>query len=257
MELVGLGVDGQGETEKPVQEGGDDDFNHQGGDNDTRDQGREVMDGGDEEDQLVTYHCVQGSRQGRHAPDILWIGKNDKERSFIWQGKRIHDIYLRYLDEGLLTVLVRCMMNVAMKVIINWLVDYLSSKLKMEDAFQAFEAGKLEVTFKGGRVNREHLVSSFPDHSMFLLCRGALPQEFKGHAGRVWQCSVCKRSDNKRTNAIRKKCTSKNGKHKCYFDDNQFDKLGDHGATEAGKPLYLPRDSQTAIASPRQVSAYF
>ena len=115
------------------------------------------------------------------------------------------------------------------KVIVDWVVDFLATKLKMGDTLETLQSGQLHVNFKGGRVNGENLVSSFPDKSMLLLSRGTLPQEFKGHAGQVWQCSVCKCSDNKRTNIIRKKCTSKNGKRKCYFDDNMFNKLGDQG----------------------------
>ena len=120
---------------------------------------------------------------------MLWIGKKDKEGSFIWQGKCIHDAYFRYLK---------------VKVLVDWLVDYLARKLKMGDALDTLEAGQLEVNFKEGRVDRERLVSS-SDCSMFLLSRGALPE--------VRQCSMCSRSDNKRTNIIRKKCSSKNGKH--------------------------------------------
>ena len=117
---------------------------------------------------------MQGARQGRDALDILWIERKDEEGTFIWKGKSIQDIYLRYLDEGLLTVHVRCTVSVSMKVIIEWFVDYLAKKLKMEDALQALEVGKLEVTFKAGRVDGKHPVSSFLDRLMFLLCRGAL-----------------------------------------------------------------------------------
>ena len=118
---------------------------------------------------------------------MLWIGKKDKEGSFIWQGKCIHDAYFRYLK---------------VKVLVDWLVDYLARKLKMGDALDTLEAGQLEVNFKEGRVDRERLVSS-SDRSMFLLSRGALPEEFQGHAGRVWQCSMCSRFDNKMLDDVR------------------------------------------------------
>ena len=101
---------------------------------------------------------------------------------FLCKGKKIQDIYLLYLDQGLLNVHVRATVNVSMKVIIHCFVNTLAENLKMEDALQAFEVGKLEVTYKAGRVDEKHLVSSFPDRSMFLLCRGSLSQEFKGHA---------------------------------------------------------------------------
>ena len=118
------------------------------------------------------------------------------------EGKNIQDIYLRYLDQGLLTVHVRATVNVSMKVIITYFVNNLAKNLKMEDALQAFEAGKLEVTFKAGRVDEKHLISSFPDRAMFMLCRGSISQEFKGHAGKVWQCSIYNHSDNKRTSIL-------------------------------------------------------
>ena len=145
----------------------------------------------------------------------------------------------------------RCTVNVSMKVIIEWFVDYLAKKLKMEDALQALEVGKLEVTFKAGRVDGKHPVSSFLDWLMFLLCRGALSLEFKGHAGKVWQCSVCNRSGQQEGEHYREEVHFVEWKHKCFFGDDQFDKLGDHGTTKAGRPLYLPIDSQTA--SPTQV----
>ena len=241
-------------------QGGDDEFGeggyHQGGDVDIG-AGGDLLGGdgdqGGDDEELI--HWMQGARQGKDAHDVIWIGKRDETGTFLWKGKQIRDIYLRYVNQGLQTVHVRATVDVSIKLIIHCFVNHLAKNLNMEDALLAFQAGQLEVTFKAGRVDEMHLISSFPDWAMFLLCRGSLAQEFKGHGGKVWQCSICNHSDNKRANIIRKKCTSKNGKHRCLFDEDQNDKLGDHGKTKAGKPLYLPKDSQTA--SPTQVSASF
>ena len=83
--------------------------------------------GGDEEDQ-VDIHCLQGSRQGRVAQYILWIGKKDEEGSLIWQGKRILDLYFRFLNDGLLTLHVWCTVDVKIKVVVDWVVDFLATK---------------------------------------------------------------------------------------------------------------------------------
>ena len=126
-----------------------------------------------------------------------------------------------------------------LKVLIDWLVDHLNKKLKMGDALEALRAGQLHVNFEGGRVSGEILVSAFPAKSMFLLSRGKLAEEYRGHRGRVWQCQLCSRADSKRNNVIKARCTSKNGKHRCYFDEDQLAKLGDHAASKGGRPMYL------------------
>ena len=126
---------------------------------------------------------MQGARQGRDALDILWIGKKDEEGTFIWKGKNIQDIYLRYLEEGLLTVHVRCTVNVSMKVIIEWFVDYLAKKLKMGDALEALRAGQLHVNFEEGRVSGENLVSAFPAKSMFV---SEAPLSIRSFATESW-----------------------------------------------------------------------
>ena len=139
-------------------------------------------------------------------------------------------------------------------MLIDWLVDYLAKKLKMGDALEALRAGQLHVNFEGGQVSGENLVSAFPAKSMFLLSRGKLAEEYRGHRGRVWQCQLCSRSDSKRNNVIKQRCTSKNGKHRRFFDEDQSAILGNHAARKGGKPMYLPRDSQPAIAQPTPVS---
>ena len=94
--MVARGSEGQGQPAKD--QGGDDDIGEggdpQGGDNDLQ-------------EEVVEAECVQGSRHGRDADDVLWIGKRDAEGTFIWQDQNIQDVYLRYLDEGMLTVQVR------------------------------------------------------------------------------------------------------------------------------------------------------
>ena len=198
---------------------------------------------------MVTYQCMQGSGQGRDADDVLWIGEKDEGGSFLWKGKRIHDVYFRYLNEGLQTIHVRCTVDVKAKLIVDWVVDLLANKLKMGDALEALQAGELEINLRGARINGETLVSSFPIKSLFLLSRGPLPDEYTQHKGCVWQCQHCGNADTKRGNIMRAKCKSKSGRHKFFFKDQQV-KLGDHPSTKGGKPLYLPRDSQPAIAQP-------
>ena len=81
----------------------------------------------------MVIHCVQGSSHGKDAEDIIWIGKLDPEGTFMWQGKRIMDLYFRYLNEGLITLQVRCTVDMKLKVLIDWLVNYMAAKLKMGD----------------------------------------------------------------------------------------------------------------------------
>ena len=97
------------------------------------------------------------------------------------------------------------------------------------------------------------MLSSYPDRSMFLLSRGPLGEDYHGHQGWVWQCGDCGAANTKRGNVMRQKCKSRSGRHKLFFED-QPDKLGDHPRTKAGKPLYLPRDSEPAILPQVQVS---
>ena len=174
----------------------------------------------------------------------------------MWHGRVIHDLYFRYMNQGRLTLHVRCTVDTKLKVLIDWVVDHLKNKLNEGDALEALRAGQLHVNFEGGQVSGETLVSVFPAKSLFLLSRGKLAGEFTRHKGRVWQCKLCNRADSKRNNIIKTKCTSKNGKHSCYFDQSQPAKLGDHVSSKGGKPLYLPSYSQPAIAQPAPVISF-
>ena len=121
---------------------------------------------------------MRGSKHGKDAEDVIWIGQIDAEGTFIWQGKSIQDLYVRYLDEGLLTLHVRCTVDVKLKDLIDWVSDYLATKLKMGDALEALRAGQLHVNYEGGPVSGENLVSAFPSKSMFLLSRGQLAEKY-------------------------------------------------------------------------------
>ena len=120
---------------------------------------------------------------------------------------------------------------------------------KVEKATSTTKAETVTLTTK-----EENLVSAFPAKSMFLLSHGKLAEDNRGHRGRVWQCQLCSCADSKRNNVIKQKCTLKSGKHRCYFNEDQLAKLGDHAPSKGGKPLNLPRDSQPAIAQPTPVS---
>ena len=194
--MVAPGSEGQGKVEQPAKDqGGDDDIGEGGEDQIGGDLGGEGDKGG-------VYSLGAGRETGQRCPGHPLDREEGRGGDVPLEGKNIQDIYLRYLDQGLLTVHVRATVNVSMKVIITYFVNNLAKNLKMEDALQAFEAGKLEVTFKAGRVDEKHLISSFPDRAMFMLCRGSISQEFKGHAGKVWQCSIYNHSDNKRTSIL-------------------------------------------------------
>ena len=156
----------------------------------------------------------------------------------------------------MLTLLVRVTVDLPINVLVTWVAEFMAHKLKLEGALQALRAvpSQLHVNHLGARIeDGGKMVSSYPDRAMFLLSRGPLGEEYQGHQGWVWQCGNCGAANTKRGNVIRQKCKSRSARHKFFFDD-QPDKLGDHPRTKAGKPLYLPQDSEPAILPRVQVS---
>ena len=117
----------------------------------------EAEHGGDDdlEEEVVEAECLQGSRHGRDAHDILWIGKRDAEGTFIWRDQNIQDVYVRYLDEGMLTVRVRVTVDFPINVLVTYVAEYRAHKLELEHALQALAAvpSQLHVNHLGARCS--------------------------------------------------------------------------------------------------------
>ena len=83
---------------------------------------------------MVEAECIQGSRHGKNADDVLWIGQRDAEDTFIWRDQKIQDVYLRYLDEGMLTLQVRVTVDLPINALVTWVAEFMAHKLKLEGA---------------------------------------------------------------------------------------------------------------------------
>ena len=80
------------------------------------------------EEMKRTWRCItawwaQSRAERPISDDIIWISQLDPEGTFMWHGRVIHDLYFRYMDQGLLTLHVRCTVDTKLKVLIDWVVD--------------------------------------------------------------------------------------------------------------------------------------
>ena len=74
--------------------------------------------------------CLQGSRHGRDAHDVLWIGKQDAEGTFIWRDQQIQDAYVHYLDKRMLTLHIRVTVDLPINVMVAWVAEYMAQKTR-------------------------------------------------------------------------------------------------------------------------------
>ena len=81
----------------------------------------------------------------------------------------------------------------------------------------------LFLTFKGEVQTGLDLLSTYPEKSLFLMSKGPLPDQFKNHQGKLWQCDgKCGKAQDRRDNIFKdKKC-----KHKILFDRDQPNGMG-------------------------------
>ena len=83
---------------------------------------------------------------------------------------------------------------------------------------------KLFLTFKGEVQTGIDLLSTYPEKSLFLMSNGPLPDKYKNHQGKLWQCTGrCDKGQDLRYNVSRdKKC-----KHQILFDTDQPKSMGE------------------------------
>ncbi len=92
----------------------------------------------------------------------------------------------------------------------------------------------LFITFKGKDQTGLDLLSTYPEKSLFLMSNGPLPDKYKNHQGKLWQCSgKCGKAQGRRDNiSSDKKC-----KHKMLFDRDQPNGMGQHSTRDKHTPV--------------------
>ena len=182
-------------------------------------------EGGEEiEDMRKVIRCKQGTRQGEKCTDILWVGNVDDEGNFILR-RNIKDYFFKYIPEGYQTIMVRTTVEVPISMIVEWVCEFFAKKLGKPEPWNCI-GKELVLNFKGvSQPGGQHLVSTYPQNSLFLLSKGPLPEELKNHQGKLWQCTgMCGKAQDRRDNIFSdKKC-----EHKVLFDRDQPNGLGDH-----------------------------
>ena len=91
------------------------------------------------------------------------------------------------------------------------------------------------------------MISTYPEQSLFLLSKGALPEQFKHHQGKLWECiGKCGKATNRRADITRdkRKC-----QHKILFDEDQPNGMGDN----LKRDQHIPKNSCETASQPDAV----
>ena len=199
-----------------------------------------VVQGGEgreeDDDMRKLIKCKQGTREGQKCTDILWVGNLDKEGQFILD-RDIKDYFFKYVDEGYQTIWVRATVEVPIHMVSEWVCEFFAKKVGMPEPWKACIAKEMTVTFKGRVETGQDLLSTYPEKSLFLLSKGPLPEQFKNHQGKLWECTKkCSKADTNRCNIIKdKKC-----KHKILFARDQEIHNWGNPREKGEKPLHVP-----------------
>ena len=52
------------------------------------------------------------------------------EGTFIWRDQQIQDVYVRYQDEGILTLHIRVTVDLPINVMVAWVAEYMAQKTR-------------------------------------------------------------------------------------------------------------------------------
>ena len=210
--------------------------------------------GGEEDgDMSKLIKCKQGTRDEKKCTDILWVGNVDEEGRFILR-RDIKDYFFKYVDKGYKTILVRTTVEVPIHRVSEWVCEFLAKKVGMPEPWNTCIASKLTITFKGKVETGQDLLSIYPEKSLFLLSKGQLPDQFKNHQGKLWECThKCGKADNKRYNIIKdKKC-----QHKIHFAKDQPTKTWGNSCEKGEKLMHIPLLNCGPASPPSNVSISF
>ena len=129
-------------------------------------------------------------------------------------------------------------MEVPMNRVAEWVCQFFD-KMGKPEPLNNCTGNELTLNFKGKAQPGEDLLSSYPQKSLFLMSKGPLPDQFKNHQGKLWQCSgKCGKAQDLRRNIFKdKKCN-----HQILFDGDQpFKILGEERKRVKGdKPEHIP-----------------
>ena len=205
-------------------------------------------EGGEEDqDMWKLVKCKQGSRGGKKCTDILWVGNLDNEGQFI-SDREIKDYFFKYVEEGYQTIWVRTTVETQINRVVEWVCEFFAKKLGKPEPLTCI-GKELILNFKGKAQPGQDLLSSYPQRSLFLLSKGPLPEQFKNHQGKLWQCTgKCGKAQDMRRNIKDKKCN-----HKILFDMDQPKGMGDHSQRDK----HIPVLSCESVSTPTQVIKSF
>ena len=177
--------------------------------------------------------CKQGTRKGQKCTDILWVGNVDEEGRFKLC-RKIKDYFFKYIGDGYQTIMVRTTVEVPIHMVAEWVCEFFDKKVGMPQPWQTCIAKELTLNFKGEAQTGQDLLSTYPQKSLFLLSKGPLPEQFKNHQGKLWQCTgKCGKAQDLRFNIKDKKCT-----HKFLFDRDQPSAMGDNLKRDKHIPVF-------------------
>ena len=200
------------------------------------------------EDMRKKIPCTQGTRQGEKCLDILWVGNLDDISS-----GNIKEYYFKYIEEGYQTMWVRAAVDVPINFVTERVCAFFKGKMGKPEPYDALyptnqPKSNLFLTFKGEVQTGLDLLSTYPENSLFLMSNGELPEQFKNHQGKLWQCTgKCGKAQNMRRNISKdKKCN-----HKILFDSDQPNGMGDNlkkGSHLPVSPASAPHQGGPATA---------
>ena len=174
-----------------------------------------------DEDTKNVINCIQGTRKGKKCTDILWVGNVDEEGHFI-SDKNFRDYFFKYVDKGYQTIMVRATVDVPIHMVCNWVCGFFKSMVLKPEPLNACIASELNITFKGQVQTGQDALSIYPEKTLFLLSKGPLPEQYKNHQGRLWQCTgKCGKAQHQKGDIRDKKC-----KHKFLFAEDQPSGMG-------------------------------
>ena len=200
------------------------------------------------EDMRKHIKCEQGTRQGEKCTDILWVGNVDNEGKFILR-RNIKDYFFKYIGQGYQTIMVRTTVQVPTNMVAQWVCEFFDKKVGKPEPWKNCIAEEVIINFEGEAQTGKLLISAYPEKSMFLLSKGALPEQFRNHQGKLWQCTgKCGKAQNQRYHIKKdKKCS-----HKFLFDEDQPNAMG----LNVKEDCYIPLLSSTPASQPPLVSFF-
>ena len=138
-----------------------------------------------------------------NVKNVVYMGVQYNE----WHFKKLHTTY--WLAPGYKTIMLRVNHSNNMANLKIYMVWYMSKEMGLS-------MGNPLLTFEGRPVDRPELFN-YRSGSMFILHDEEVPEAYRNHKGRLYECLVCNKACNAKKN-FEKPCKNKT-QHKLIFPD--------------------------------------